>query len=263
MATTKRVLTADFPGCDPEVRLVLHAVDARTDPRSGDLLFDLRAFTGYAVKLGLWDSGLALERIVGRSTTTLDDDPVLAFLNQLGGLEPTSPVTRWAEPLPAALIDLVRRMDRGQLSVLRLVRHCPAALDLLGGGENLLWLAAAVAAERKAPWEELAAIFQRKRRDVVEWCGGENSKAAVKAVEEYRMARFTRGGAQRVARACGTAQAARPDTRALREPQPRASSSTRSTWLRSASSPASGCATRRRRATCSSCIRTSAGWPRP
>ncbi|MEB2310743.1 MAG: PcfJ domain-containing protein [Sorangiineae bacterium] len=116
---------------------------------------------------------------------------MLALLNQLGGLEPTSPVTRWSEPVPAALLDLVRRMDRERLSLLRLVRHGPAALDLRGGGENLLWLAAVVAAERKAPWEELAAILQRKRRYVVEWCGGDGSKAAVKAVKEYRVARFT------------------------------------------------------------------------
>jgi hypothetical protein len=64
------------------------------------------------------------------------------------------------------------------------VRHCPAAIDLLGGARHLLWLVAAVASERKTAWQEVSDVLARPRREVLEWCGGINSKSAVKFLEK-------------------------------------------------------------------------------
>lgn len=65
-------------------RLILQVRDARNDPTKKGLLFDLRTFVGYTVRLGSWDGGLVLERITGRDVKVIDEDLKLQFLNDLG-----------------------------------------------------------------------------------------------------------------------------------------------------------------------------------
>jgi hypothetical protein len=174
-----------------ERRLVLQPRDARSDPTGRGLLFDLRTAIGYLVRVGSWEGGLGLERVVGREAVAIDDDPRLEFLNALGTADEKNPMRRWAEPIPPNLVDFVRPMYSGQLAVLRTVRHCPSALDLLGGAPKLLFFVALTAAERKTPWEELAEVLASRRRDVVEWCGGKGSQSAVKALEKAWEGRFS------------------------------------------------------------------------
>jgi len=179
-------------------RLILQVRDARNDPTKKGLLFDLRTFVGYMVRLGSWEGGLVLERITGRDVKVIDEDLKLQFLNDLGACNPASPARRWAEPIPAELIELVRKMYMGQLAVLRAARHCSGALDLLGGAPNLLWLVSITAAERKTPWEELSLVLGRRRRDVLEWCGGKCSQAAVSAIEKAWTGDYTPAGLQHI-----------------------------------------------------------------
>ncbi len=72
-------------------RLILQVRDARNDPTKKGLLFDLRTFVGYTVRLGSWDGGLVLERITGRDVKVIDEDLKLQFLNDLGACAPASP----------------------------------------------------------------------------------------------------------------------------------------------------------------------------
>lgn len=180
--------------------LILQARDARSDPAKRGLLFDLRPYVGFVIRLGSWESGLEVERIIGRDAKVIDDELKLEFLNALGALAPASPVRAWAESIPPELIDLVRQMNFAQLAVLRAVRHTSAAFDLLGGAPHLLWLVAATAAERKTPWDELSAVLAGRRRDVLAWCGGKGTQAAVNAVEAASVLRYTPGGLQHLRR---------------------------------------------------------------
>lgn len=199
-------------GINGERRLVLTARDARSDPARRGLLFDLRTSIGYLLRLGSWEGGLVVERVVGRDVKVIDEDPRLEFLNELGAAGTTSPMRVWAQPIPERLVDFVRQLYVGQLAVLQTVRHAPAAIDLLDGAQHLLWLVATTAAERATPWEHLAQVLGGRRRSVLEWCGGKGTDAAVKALEKADAMRFTPAGL-RVLRAVAAAGARRDPRR--------------------------------------------------
>ena len=164
---------------------VRHAHAARRDPSGARVSFDLRSTLGYMLRIGAWDTGMKVERVLG-AVVRPEAQPVRAqFFRELGMLPDSHPLRHWVDPIPASALTYVASFDFGQLEALRLLQVAPQAGDLIPTNPLLLWLVAWTMAEQSTPPDDAREIASWKRRDLVEWCGGINSKTCVRMLEKF------------------------------------------------------------------------------
>jgi len=192
--------TPTNPSLRAPPNLRLRSSELLRNPDDRELVFQHRFTLGYDVGLGAWAAGLPLTGRRGGTRAPLLGDPRLVFLHELAPLPESHPLRRWAAPIPPAALAFTARLQRRQLAALRLLQAAPHALDLLRDAPLLLWLAVEVAVEQAAPAEDFAEVMRWRRRDVLAWCGGVGSDAAVRLLGRLPE-RFDVGALQTLRRA--------------------------------------------------------------
>jgi hypothetical protein len=196
----------------------LSASLARRDPKGLGVLFDLRAYTGFLVRLRFADAAFAVERVVGRTTEPLPADVRLDFLTEAAVRDPRHVLAPVVSAIPAEALGYVARLREHQLHAFRVFAGCLSAVDLVRSSPRLLWVLVAISAERGTPMDEIRAVLGSRRHEVLGWCGGVPTKAAVRYLERRTIETFDDDELHRVLRECAspavirdTAHVALPD----------------------------------------------------
>jgi hypothetical protein len=151
------------------------------------------------MRLAFWDDGLALFRQDGTDWRVDHADPEIVLLDGLSNM-PGTDYHRFVQSIPLEVRRLVTPIFRHQLTLLRLVRHCEGALDLLRSAPVLAWLLAGHLSQRF----DVAIANRRLRKRRVAMLsailGRRVTPAAVRVAARYTPGRWWSAHAEQILR---------------------------------------------------------------
>lgn len=177
LVTTRRTSTGTT------VTYALRASQARRDPQRLGVIFDFRASVGFLVRMRWAEAGFALERVVGAAAVPLAAEVKLDFLTEDAVRDPRHALSPLVAPIPKSALAHASGKHGRALHALRVFAACPAAVDLVGSSPGLLWMLLGVSEDRGTSMDEIRTVLARRRHEILGWCGGLATRAAVRYLE--------------------------------------------------------------------------------
>ncbi|MCE7888428.1 MAG: hypothetical protein DYH12_01785 [Sorangiineae bacterium PRO1] len=167
----------------------------------GSLWVSFAPFLGVQLRLSSWPDGLELYRQDLEGWVREEMDPQVLNVASVERLPGYHPVRRFAADIPEWARQSARRYVSWQLTVLRLLRHCPAARDLARGAPTLLWLFASAVDRRDVSMPRASHLLEHRRVEVLRWCAGEQASASTLRFLQKFVASYSRGELELLQRA--------------------------------------------------------------
>jgi hypothetical protein len=147
---------------------------------------------GREVLLTAWEDGC----VASIQGLPMDVPPDVDLLGYRQGVVPA-----FLSSIPERVRLPVARFTFRQLLMLRLVRHCAEAEDLLGSNPLLLWLLAGAVNPSTFPFEKAVAAFRMRRKEILKYVLNSHSESQVRLLGRMRGTQFDERAYLLIARA--------------------------------------------------------------
>jgi hypothetical protein len=129
---------------------------------AGDLIIDLRPHFDVQLRFAPWEAGMTVARWTGQGWETEATDPQIALLDRETFHYAETPVSRYAQKIPADIRAAATPFAYHQLTLLQWAAQDPYARDLLLSNPMLLWLLV-----NAVPYLEVVSHLLREKQQVL------------------------------------------------------------------------------------------------
>jgi hypothetical protein len=148
----------------PQVLILTLIIDHRYSRlgEAGDLFIDLRPHLDVRLRFAPWEAGMTVARWTGQGWETETTDPQIALLDRETLLYSETPISRYAQKIPAEIRAAATPFAYHQLTLLQWAAQDPYARDLLLSNPMLLWLLVDA-----VPYLEVVSHLLREKQQVL------------------------------------------------------------------------------------------------
>ena len=164
----------------------------KIEPKTGALCFREECYSIRSFRLSSWQEGLHLFTWCGGWTLTYEDPRIVLIATDKRNLV-NYDLTLFTDSIPEKIQDLVCRYQYGQLTLLRILRYYPEALELAVNAPIIFWLLAASHFNsdifKQDSWRKRLCS---RHSEILEFLGYKVSKSMLKLIKKIHLEEYTK-----------------------------------------------------------------------